>query len=126
MEARRDSNGLYLFPLTLKSKYYEKKIVGLVDTGSNICACSYVVPVTFRARATSFKSIANPSSAPTRSLGYSMTIAFDDKSMMTHVYRLPLKMDGIDFILGLSILNHCNITIKENIMSICWNPSSTL
>ena len=76
-------------------------------------------------QATSFKKIVVPASEqPIHALGYSLNIKFDDRFMMTHVYRVPLKMDEIDFILGLSILDHCKINLEGDTMDILWvNPA---
>lgn len=52
--------------------------------------------------------------------GYSLNIGFDGKSVMTHVYRLPLEMGNIDFILGLPVLSKCNTVLREDYMDITW------
>lgn len=120
MEVVRNANGLYTFDLGVKFKNITRKITGLVDTGSNICACTYKVPTTLRAKPTFFGPVATPAGDPFHTLAYSLNVGFDGKSLMTHVYRLPLKMDGIDFILGLSILSQCNITMNDDRMTIEW------
>ena len=39
---------------------------------------------------------------------------------MTNVYRLPLDLKDIDFILGLPILDLCKITMGSDTMEIDW------
>ena len=121
MEAVRNQNGLYTFKLTVHFKSKTKTLVGLVDTGSNICACNYKIPTTLRARQTTWEMITIPtSSTKVPSPGYSIYVGFDDRAEMTHVYRLDLKMDGIDFILGMSILSKCKVVLKGEKMEISW------
>ncbi len=121
MLAARTPDGLYTFPLTIAFKGPIKKLTGLVDTGSNICVCTYKIPTTLKARATSFGPISSAVSTKTvQAFGYSLNVGFDGKSVMTHVYRLPLNMPGIDFILGMPILSKCNTTIKADCMEIEW------
>jgi hypothetical protein len=121
MRVQKNENGLFVFPLTVRTAKGEKVFQGLIDTGSNTCVCTYKIPVALRSRATSFKRIAIPASdKEIHTIGYSMKLGFGNRSEMTHVYRLPLNMEGIDFILGTSFLNLCKITVTENYMDIEW------
>ena len=117
---RRD--GLYVFPFEVRFRSTIRKLNGLVDTGSNVCAGTYTVFTALRARPTSFDKIGSPFVAPSRYLGYSLKLRIDDHSVMTTVYRLPLKMPGIDLILGNSILRLCQMTTDSTGMSLTWFP----
>ncbi len=121
MRVERTVNGLYVFPLSVSFKSQSKKLLGLVDTGSNICAGTYKIFTTLHAKPTSFKKIQNPAKDPVRALGYSLTIRFDNKGKMVSVYRLPFDMGEIHFILGMSILADCKISMQKNYMDIEWN-----
>ena len=124
MKADRAQDGLYVFPLTVRFKNSVKTLKGLVDTGSNICVCTYKIPTTLRARATSYSLISSPIASPISTLGYSLKVGFDGRSVMTHVYRLPLDMPGIDFILGLSVPSKCSIVMRDDHMEINWLDTS--
>ena len=120
MKIEKNAAGLYVFSIGARFKGKQRVFNGLVDTGSTICASTYHIITTLRARPTSFKKVANPMQAPIKALGYSLKFTFDGKSAMTNVYRLPLDMPGIDFILGMPILDLCKITMGSDTMEIEW------
>lgn len=122
MKVPKAANGLFIFPIKAQFKQTTRAFNALVDTGSNICASSYRIITTLRSRPTIYKKILVPSAEPIRALGYSLTIGFDSKSIMTHVYRLPMEnLPGIDFILGNPVLSQCKITLEKDCMDIVWN-----
>ena len=120
MKIKKNDAGLYVFSIGVRFKGKQRVFNGLVDTGSTICASTYRIITTLRARPTSFKPVANPMQAPIRALGYSLNFSFDGKTAMTNVYRLPLDLKDIDFILGLPILDLCKITMGSDTMEIDW------
>ena len=119
----KTDNDLFTFPIRLRFKNKVKTLQGLVDTGSNICACSYIIPTTLKARPTSWDRVSDIYGKSKKTFGYSISVGFDGKSEMLKVYRLDLGIDGIDFILGAPILDFCDISIKQNVMNINWQRS---
>lgn len=119
MEVPRNENGLFVGAIQIQSGDKTRTFNGLFDTGSNTCACSYRVITALRARPTSYDRVANTSKA-IHALGYSLRVGFDEKMTMTHVYRLPLELPNIDFVLGMSVLSHCTLTFKPDGLSAKW------
>jgi hypothetical protein len=115
------ADGLYVFPFEVRFRSTVRKFNGLIDTGSNVCAGTYEIFTTLRARQTAYDKIGSPLSLPAiRYIGYSLKLKIDDHSIMTTFYRLPLKMPGINLILGNPVLRLCKMTAQGNDMDLTW------
>lgn len=122
MRVTQRADGLYVFQFEVRFRSTVRKLNGLIDTGSNVCAGTFNIFTALRARPSSFDKIGSPFSSPIRYLGYSLKLTIDGKSVMTTVYRLPMKMPGIDLILGHSILKLCKINTSGAVMDLAWMP----
>jgi hypothetical protein len=122
VKVSKNAAGLYVFPIhvTVPKSDKTKVFNGMVDTGSTICASTYKIITTLRAKPTSHKPIKNPMGPPKPTIGYSIGFGFDGKSVMTNVYRLPLDLPGIDFILGTPVLDQCKVSFSGDTMEIVW------
>jgi len=97
MRADIHDGNLYLFNFTVRGPKAARVLKGLLDTGSSMCACTYKVITTLRARPVDYR-----------------------RAMTTEVVRVTSLPDGIDFIMGMSVLQHCNLTLDDNGMTVTW------
>ncbi len=121
MQAIKNANGLYEFEIEILGERKSKKLKGLIDTGSTECAATYKVITTLQIRPIAHEKISTVNNiAGSRFLVYSAPISFSGKSHTVSLYRINDLPQGIDFIIGMSILSKCKIDISGDTANISW------
>jgi predicted aspartyl protease len=123
MKAKKNALGLYEFSITVTGPKKKKVLKGIVDTGSTFCACSYKVITTLFIRPIDYLSVSAISGDTAKRLIYEAEVGFEGVSHKTQIARLTTLPDGIDFILGNSILDECKYSKDNEHMDVTWkNP----
>jgi len=98
-----------------------------VDTGSNYCACTYKVITTLQTRPIWHKIVHAPDvrtkeakSNTKLALIYAASVRLDNFEKSVPIIRVTGAPEGIDFILGMSVLQEAKITIQNNEMEITF------
>lgn len=124
MQASKNAFGLYEFSLTvIGPRNRRKTLKGIVDTGSTLCACTYKVITTLLIRPIDYGKVMPIGGASSSRLIYEATINFDNMSQKTPIVRLNTLPKTFDFILGMSILDFCDIDKSDNHLKICWKKT---
>lgn len=115
----QSDRGLYEFYIEVIGLKKRKKFKGIVDTGSNECACTYKVITTLQIRPICYEMISAINSELTRrTLVYGAYVSFDGKDEIIELYRVNNMPSGIDFIMGMSMLSRCTFSKKNNHLEI--------
>lgn len=125
MQARKNELDLFEFSVKVTGPNVSKTLKGIVDTGSTFCACTHKVITTLRIRPIDFRKVAPIGGDAARRLIYEAEIGFDGRSAKSEIARLETLPKGIDFILGLSILEKCNWSKCDTHLEISWKEIST-
>ena len=120
MIARKNSQGLFVFKIKISNGTISRTLMGCADTGSTDCAATYKCITPFHLKPVDWTLIQAIGSYPHRTLVYNGTMCFDHREMEVPIVRVPNTPDGVDFILGLSVLEHCTIRIDNDKMYIDW------
>jgi len=122
MRAVQNSIGLYEFDVdVIGSKGERKTLKGLVDTGSSDCAATYKIITTLKTRPIAVEKVSTVGDGVKDVLVYSVQIGFDGEDDIFPVLRVNSLPDGIHFILGMSVLSRCSISLNHNEMEINWS-----
>lgn len=119
MKAIKDSSGFYSFDIKVQGPRKNKILRGLVDTGSSDCACTYQVITTLWIRPVD-RSIVSTINQSSPTLIYSAEVGFDNKIIKVPIARVANLPTGIHFLLGMSVLSKCKLTLSDNDMVINW------
>lgn len=126
MLLQRNSSGLYEFEVeVLGPRGSKRKLRGLVDTGSSECVATYKVVTALKIKPIDYIKISTVGSPYERVLCYSAVISFDDHQEPMSILRVNELPKGIDFILGMSILDKCNLRIEGKKAEISWRKRSS-
>ncbi len=115
-----NTKGLYEFDINVSGLKKNQTVKGLIDTGSTDCACTYKVITTLQIRPIDFKMVSTINNETKQVLIYSCEIEFDRQSITVPLLRVSSLPEGIHFILGMSVLSQCKITMNGNSLEINW------
>ena len=115
-----NEQNLYEFEIFVSGKRKFKKLKGLVDTGSTDCACTYEVITTLHARPIDYKKVSTIDNRSKHALVYCGNIEFDGKSETVPIIRVATLPEGIQFILGMSILSKCTLNFNGSNLELKW------
>lgn len=122
MQVTRHNGNIYMFRVQVCGPSVRRTLNGLVDTGSTFCACTYKVITALKARPVDYRTVHAVNCSPELRLIYSLNVGFDKRHIKTEVVRVTSMPDGFDFILGMSVLRHCDLTLNSTGMVIVWRP----
>jgi predicted aspartyl protease len=120
MRARKNEYGLFEFDVKIIGPKSERVIKGIVDTGSTLCACTYKLVTTLKIKPIDHRKVTAVEGKPERRLVYFTRLEFDKHEKRVAVVRLTTLPPGFDFILGMSVLDFCDIEKSDNHMIITW------
>ena len=113
-------NGLYTVPITIIGNKKQRKLIAMVDTGSVDCVATYKVITTLQIKQRDYSTFALANGTKANYLVYDARIEFDKKDIVTPIVRVSDLPEGIDFIFGMSVLDHCKIIQTDSFLEINW------
>jgi hypothetical protein len=124
MRAKKNELGFFEFSIKIQGPKMSRVLKGVVDTGSTFCACTYKVITCLRIRNVDFLPVAPITGKSARRLIYEADIGFDGKAIKSEIARLASLPVGSDFLLGLSVLDHCDWQKTDSHLDVTWKDNS--